>query len=201
MTMYVDGFNLYHGLHDWARCKWLWLDLEALGTLLRPQAQLTRVKYFTAPVLNDPGGASRQQTYQNALTSHCQNVTIIQGRYQSKLRTCRKCGHTYTLYEEKETDVNIASELISDAASGSCDTALMVTADSDLLPAVRAARRINPKLFVLFAFPPNRHSQDIKTQFPASFSIGKGRIRQAQLPQSVPGKASGKSFHRPDKWK
>ena len=32
--VYVDGFNLYHGLRDLGGRKWLWLDLEALGRRL-----------------------------------------------------------------------------------------------------------------------------------------------------------------------
>ena len=33
---YVDGFNLYHGLHDKYRRRYLWLDLEHLVRRLRP---------------------------------------------------------------------------------------------------------------------------------------------------------------------
>ena len=33
---YVDGFNLYHGLHDKYRRRYLWLDLEHLVLRLRP---------------------------------------------------------------------------------------------------------------------------------------------------------------------
>lgn len=37
LIVYVDGFNLYHGLHDAARCRWLWLDLVALAQLRVPR--------------------------------------------------------------------------------------------------------------------------------------------------------------------
>jgi hypothetical protein len=44
---YVDGFNLYHGMHAAFGRAYLWLDVEALaGSLLRADQRLDRVKYF-----------------------------------------------------------------------------------------------------------------------------------------------------------
>ena len=54
LIVYVDGFNLYHGLHDDSGHSLLWLDLVKLAQRLRPHQQLIGVKYFTASVLNDP---------------------------------------------------------------------------------------------------------------------------------------------------
>lgn len=37
MSVYIDGFNLYHGIHEKFGRKYLWLDLEALAaSLLKP---------------------------------------------------------------------------------------------------------------------------------------------------------------------
>jgi hypothetical protein len=67
LTVYVDGFNLYHGLKERSGRRLLWLDLVKLSRLLRPRSSLLRVRYFTAPVLDDPPAASRQGRYQSAL--------------------------------------------------------------------------------------------------------------------------------------
>ena len=50
---YVDGFNLYHGLRDKYRRRYLWLDLEHLVRRLRPQDRIVAVRYFTALVQDD----------------------------------------------------------------------------------------------------------------------------------------------------
>ncbi|MGH3867164.1 MAG: hypothetical protein ACRDQ4_13670 [Pseudonocardiaceae bacterium] len=35
-------------------------------------------------------------------------MTVVDGRFQQKSRHCRDCGAAWTVYEEKETDVNSA---------------------------------------------------------------------------------------------
>ncbi len=57
---------------------------------------------------------------------------------------CRQCGNVWISYEEKETDVNIAVSLVADAAATASDIAMIISADSDLCPAIRTARSLNP---------------------------------------------------------
>ncbi len=199
--MYVDGFNLYYGLHDAARCRLLWLDLVALARSLRPRSQLAAVKYFTAPVLGEPQAASRQGMYQSALLAqNGDKIAIIQGRHQSDTVTCRGCGKSWTKYEEKETDVNIASTLVLDAAKGNMTSALILSADSDLVPGIKAARELAPRSFFAAAFPPKRHSDELKKLMSASFHINLPRIRAAQLPDVVKDPDNGREYKRPRKW-
>ncbi|WP_206447765.1 NYN domain-containing protein [Agrococcus sp. KRD186] len=200
MIVYVDGFNLYNGLHAASGRSMLWLDLVALASSLRPTQQLVKVKYFTAPVLDDPGAQSRQAHYIAALEAkHPHRIDVIQGRYQQKQVWCSTCGNKYTTYEEKETDVNIAVSLVSDAAMQAMTTALLISGDSDLAPAVRAARRLRPSLFSVAAFPPKRKSKELQRLMPASFVLGSGRIKAAQLPDSFTEGTS--TFQRPVHWR
>lgn len=67
--VYIDGFNLYHGLHESTGRSHLWLDLVKLGSSLRSKQRLVGVRYFTAPVLNDPQAQARQAHYIDALRS------------------------------------------------------------------------------------------------------------------------------------
>jgi hypothetical protein len=51
---YVDGLNLYHGIRNVTRRRYLWLDLEALcRQVLSNGEQLQRIRYFTARVRNN----------------------------------------------------------------------------------------------------------------------------------------------------
>ncbi|MEU4287562.1 NYN domain-containing protein [Kribbella sp. NPDC026596] len=179
----------------------LWLDLVKLSQLLRPRSSLVRVHYFTAPVLDDPAAASRQGRYQAALLARNPGlIDITQGRYQKKERTCRACGASWIHYEEKETDVSIATALVADAASRGTDSALIISADSDLSPAVRTARTLNTAMFMAAAFPPMRYSAELSKLMPASFKIGMSKLTGAQLPRTVLDSASGRSYRRPAKW-
>ncbi|MFI1808461.1 NYN domain-containing protein [Streptomyces californicus] len=201
LIVYVDGFNLYHGLHEKYDRRFLWLDLEKLARSLRPYDQLIKVKYFTASVVNDPGALSRQDAYLQALSAHSgETVEIIKGRYQTKQKTCLQCGSSWTHYEEKETDVNIAVSLVADVATKTAASAVIISADSDLAPAVRKAKTLAPRTHIMAAFPPKRVSNELKTLMPASFHIGRAKFAGAQLPQQVVDPATGHVIHRPTKW-
>jgi uncharacterized LabA/DUF88 family protein len=201
---YVDGFNLYNGLHDRFGRRYHWLDLEALVTRLRPHDTLLGIRYFTSFVRDDPQAAVRQGVYIDALNAHSNTqLDVILGRYQPRSMRCRHCGSSWTSYEEKETDVNIAVNLVSDAAVGASDIALLVSADSDLCPAIRTARQAaanaSRRLGVVAAFPPRRHSQELKS-IAAAFTISHQDIRQSQLPATVQNPVTGQKYHRPAKW-
>lgn len=198
---YVDGFNLYHGLHDKYRRRYLWLDLEHLVRRLRPQDRIVAVRYFTALVRDDPAALARQRAYIDALSTHSSTVDIVLGRYQSKTVTCRRCGSVWASYEEKETDVNIAVSLVADAAAAASDIALIISADSDLCPAVRTARSLNPGRGMVAAFPPRRSSFEIRSLIPGAFTVAAADLRNSLLPETVSDPATGRSFKRPGKWR
>jgi hypothetical protein len=81
VAVFVDGFNLYHGMHEAFGRKYLWLDLQALSlSLLKPDQKLVAVHYFTARVRNDPQGAARQALYLGALKAT--GVRVVEGRFQ-----------------------------------------------------------------------------------------------------------------------
>ena len=202
LIVYVDGFNLYHGIHDVFGRKKLWLDLVALSRSLRPNSDLLRVNYFTATVLDDPIGASHQATYIKALTSYNPGlVNVISGRYQRKSIRCYSCGNVRNSYEEKETDINIAITLVADALRNEDADRLIISADSDLVPAVKAIKLHAPSVFVAAAFPPNRYSTQLKALMPASFQINKAKISGAQLPDRVQNLETGNLLERPVYWK
>lgn len=199
LIVYVDGFNLYHGMHEAFGRATLWLDLVELARTFRPRQSLVVVKYFTAPVLNDPPAQSRQAHYIAALSAlYPRLFATTSGRYQRKSVRCYHCGAAHEHYEEKETDVNIAVTLVTDAALHNMDSAIVVSADSDLVPAVRAAMKIRPTLFVTAAFPPNRVSKHLRNLMPASFNIDRRRLKRLQMPDSF--EVHGSKFARPEKW-
>jgi uncharacterized LabA/DUF88 family protein len=199
---YVDGFNLYHGLHKKFQRRYLWLDLEKLVRRLRPNDDVVAVRYFTAHVLDDPGGLARQRTYLAALEAHSKGrIEVVCGRYQRKERSCRECGTSWLSYEEKETDVNIAVSLVADTARRASDIALIVSADSDLCPAIRTARSLDPSRGMIAAFPPMRSSFEIRTLIPGAFTIATADLRNSLLPEEVVDAANGGSYKRPGKWR
>jgi uncharacterized LabA/DUF88 family protein len=195
--MFVDGFNLYHGLHEKTGRKYLWLDLRQLATsLLKPDQRLVAVHYFTARVRNNPLSAAHQAQYLGAL--RCTNVHVVEGRFQEKTQECRSCGGQWTSYEEKETDVNLCVALLEAARLREFDVALIVSGDSDMVPAVRSVRHMRSDVRLVAAFPPMRFSDELKRAVHASLHVGIAKIRQAQLPDHVTD--GDRTYHRPKYW-
>jgi uncharacterized LabA/DUF88 family protein len=89
--------------------------------------------------------------------------------------------------------------LVEDAARSAYDRAVVISADSDLCPGVRAAKRLAPHAPILAAFPPRRRSDPLRKAADAGYVIGRDRLHRAQLPQKVVG-ANGIVLERPAYW-
>ena len=199
VIVYVDGFNLYYGMKRSYGSRYLWLDLKKLSLrLLKSDQGLIAVRYFTARVRDDPGKVARQDAYLGALRSQ-PDIEIIFGRYQAKKVRCRGCGSDWTSYEEKKTDVSIAVALLEDGITNRFDTAILVSADSDLCPAVQALGRQRPEARVIAVFPPGRHSDELRRHCHGAFTLGDANLRQSQFPEVVEGGTMIR--RRPATWK
>lgn len=198
VAAYIDGFNLYNGMHDARRRRGLWLDLESLlSSFLGPNQQLVAVHYFTALVMGT--GRERQQTYLDALEAHGGVTTPHVGRFQRKTVKCRKCDQTFDAHEEKESDVSFGVQMVEDAARGLYRQALIVSGDSDMMPAIRAVRRIDSQIRIVAVFPPKRSSYDLQQTADATLNIWDRVPERHQLPNPVIA-ADGSLIHRPSHW-
>lgn len=199
---YIDGFNLYFGLKHKGWKRYYWLDVQALSaSLLKDYQTLQVTHYFTARIRlagNNQADQDRQNDYLDALAT-CDNLQIHHGHYLKKTRECRRCSATWPDYEEKMTDVNIAVQLVADAFDDRFDTALIISADSDLTPPVRLVRERFPHKKVIVAQPPGRNSGQLRQEATAAFQIGETKIRQNQLPPTITTRA-GLTLQRPSTW-
>ena len=98
------------------------------------------------------------------------------------------------------TDVQIATEMLTDAFENRLDTALLISDDSDLVPPTLAVQRIFPQKRIVVAFPPARTSVELKRVASASFTIGRRKLAKSLLPDEVTT-ATGHVLKRPPEWK
>ena len=199
---YIDGFNLFFGLRDSGLRRYYWLNPELLiQNLMKPWQTLAGVRYFSARISPSPGDPDkhlRQQTYLEAVETLA-GVEAIYGQYLSKSRQCRACGAQWQQAEEKMTDVNIAVRLLADAMDDAFDTAMIVSADSDLVPPVEALRARFPAKRIIIASPPKRHSVRLAAAANSSFTIGRKKLQDSQLPDTIT-KPDGFVLARPASW-
>ena len=199
---YIDGFNLFFGLRDSGLRRYYWLNPELLiQNLMKPWQTLAGVRYFSARISPSPGDPDkhlRQQTYLEAVETLA-GVEAIYGHYLSKPKQCRTCGAQWQQAEEKMTDVNIAVRLLADAMDDAFDTAMIVSADSDLVPPVEAVRARFPAKRIIIASPPARHSAKLAAAANVCFTIGRKRLQDSQLPDNIT-KPDGFVLARPASW-
>ena len=200
---YIDGFNLYYGIKQKGWRRFYWLNVEALSrSLLAHDQELRATKYFTALMSStpsDPDKSRRQTTYIEALET-LPDLQVFFGHFLAKPMKCLKCGVTWTSYEEKRTDVNIAIEMLNDAYQNRFDTALLISGDSDLAGMVEMIRHLFPQKRIVVAFPPARNSNELRKVVNYAFTIGRDKLVASQFPDAVT-KPDGFTLHRPQRWR
>lgn len=149
--VYIDGFNLYRRAIQGTAHKWL--DIYRMSTLLLPQFEVQQVRYFTARVREQrhkPFSPQRQQAYLRALESN-PKITVHYGKFRIDPREMQKHPLEYDAdglhvmvkvrkFEEKGSDVNLATHLLNDAFQERADAYVVMTNDSDLVEPLRLLR-------------------------------------------------------------
>lgn len=59
---------------------------------------------------------------------------------------CKKCGNQDYHFQEKGVDVGLAVDLVKDALTDSADEIILLSSDTDLIPAVLVAKEANKKI-------------------------------------------------------
>jgi hypothetical protein len=213
VAAYIDGFNLYYGMKCKYGRKFLWLDVGDLVRRLRPHDQVAVVRYFTAFVKNEPAAAQRQADYMAALVARngalvTAHLGRFKGRTISPCRVCRRpyrcgCDTDYRGWEEKETDVALGAMMVADAARGVADVTVVVSADTDLAPALHAVRMVAPRQRIYLALPPGNTGPSRRLTGHGNvghFFIRESVLNRAQMPDAVADPA-GHVYRRPEKWR
>ena len=205
----IDGFNVYHSAvsasRDLVGATTKWLNLRALCEsylyLVGGDAQIVSVHYFSALAthLQDvkPDVIKRHLTLIECLRAT--GVTVELGRFKQKTVHCDACRRQIIRHEEKETDVAIAVRLLELFVRSTCDTAVIVTGDTDVAPAVRCLQQLFPAARVLFAFPYGRKNQELAKLAPGSFSLRKEQYAKFQFPDPFVT-PNGRKIYKPAKW-
>lgn len=212
VSFLIDGFNVYHSLDTLgkmtgASVKWLNLVglcegyLHAVRGAVGERVELMQVHYFSALaehlVPRKPEVVERHRTYIRALRET--GVRVQLSHFKRRDVRCPDCGTRFVRYEEKETDVAIGLKLVEVLATGECQTVVVVTGDTDMLPAIAAARRLFPDRKIGVGFPFLRHNRELAQHADYSFKIDQRSLLKAQFPPRVRLR-DGSEIERPAGW-
>ncbi|MHB8335805.1 MAG: NYN domain-containing protein [Ignavibacteriaceae bacterium] len=196
---YIDGFNLYFGLKSKGWKRYYWLNQKLMiQNLLKSDQELVFTKYFSSRVSFPPDKVKRQGDYLEALMT-LSDFQIYYGKYQMNKQACRRCGNIQYVPNEKMTDVNIAVEILKDAYQDKFDTALLISADSDLSAPVKAIKELFPVKKIIIAFPPNRSSFALTKLASAFINIGRRTFAKSIFPDALK-KSDGFILQKPNEW-
>lgn len=202
LAFFFDGFNLYHALDDTPGFhRYKWLDLSKMARCFFPRHLITRILYFTAYDTRDLQGLARHQTYVKALQA--KGIEIVLGKFKRKDKFCKVCRSTFLSVEEKQTDVNIAIKLFQLALQDQYDRAVIVSGDSDLVPAIEAVRQsfIDKKVHLIAPVGKRgRWAIDLKTAADGHMQMKEKHLATSQLPDPF-DLGGGSLLHCPPSWK
>lgn len=187
------------------------------------------VKYFTADILERAAKAgdsvSSQAHYHNALKKQCgQRLSFVKGYYaiykskQSVIsadnpdcwpRDCEKIQ--VWKIEEKQSDVNLALQIYDDAIQGEIDQAVLVTNDTDLVPAFSLLKTRCPHIIRGLVIPTRKAAKEQTVERKANADLAElahwvrghitdDELRNSQLPDVVSFQNDRRPTLKPYSW-
>jgi uncharacterized LabA/DUF88 family protein len=196
---YIDGFNVYYALEGNPNYhKYKWLNYRKLAkSVVGAKDTIAGIFYFTTIVRWHPDGVERHERYIKVLRSV--GVEIIHGRFLEKTIKCHKCQQNFKTHEEKQTDVNIALKIVGDAVDNVYDKALIISADSDLLPVIKSVQHHAPEKEIGVMFPIGRTSFELRQNAGFRRKMSEQLLLECQFPDTV--KIGDSIITRPENWR
>lgn len=186
VTVYIDGFNLYHAINALGANHLKWLNYVKLAeSFLRADECLRAVYMFSSPTKWSPEKLKRHETYLAALRAV--GVVVAETEFKKAKKYCKKEDRYCKFWEEKQADVAIAVQMIGDAHAGKTNRIILLTADTDQIPAVKYLQAQFPEIELSLAIPPGRKNEarDLGMLFKAPVEIDSGRLEANLLPETV----------------
>lgn len=199
--MYVDGPNFYYSIKDTGTNIALgWCDFRKLAEqhFLEEDSILERISYFTAPVgdLGWKDGEDQRQEKWITAVSTIKNLQTFRGYYMGDVPKNRR---------EKQTDVNIAIQLLLGALKeDGYDTAILVSGDTDLIPAVLAVQREtlhkkSVQIYVPLREPSHYWTDLAVTEGIVVKKITSDMLLDSRLPETISSRRG--NVNCPENWK
>lgn len=145
----IDGSNFYHRLKELKLINLLSFDYEKFGKFLLGKRSIAVKKYYI--------GAIREERNNPKSKELMRNQRILTGKLK-KYGWQVEFGHMLKTdgYHEKGVDVLMAVDLLTGAYENLYDTAILVSSDTDLIPALAKVRSMKKKIeYVGFSHRPS----------------------------------------------
>lgn len=191
-ALYVDGFNLYHPINAMGENHLKWSCLWCLGEIICENGgqRLERVVFCTAvpKIERDAGKHDRHVRFNSA--QKARGVLVVPGHYVPEPVEVDGIPTGETKWTEKQTDINVALELLFDGLDEKYDVAFLLSADTDQVATARMFhQRLSPRGKKLIGIaPPGRKTPMGYGQYGVGgFTLTKYQIERAVMPGTIQG--------------
>jgi len=176
VEIFVDGpnFNLaqrYEGIP-------FRIDLNLLATRLSRGYHFVKLRYYTSPLPDQHSHSYRAQQRFFAQVSRSSRIELVLGRHEPRID--RETGRRY--HVEKETDVNLAVDMVVGAYRDRYDVAMLVAGDSDYVRAAEALKDRGKQL-VWCPLPAQRRVDQLARLADGTRELDLKFLRTCALPQ------------------
>ncbi len=147
-AVFIDGSNLYSRLKELGVNHTSKFDLNKFIKNCLNIKEISHVGYYVGQIKrekNNPKSislyANQQKLFKN-LQANIPGIKIIKGHIQN----------FNGIYKEKGVDVRLALDIYKLAIENKYDKGILISSDSDLIPAIKMVQNINNKIIEYIAF-------------------------------------------------
>lgn len=151
VALFIDGKNFYSGWRDLGRGARV--DFERMADWLVEQAGgsvLWGAYYYTGVEGGEQANSDPQRQLARFLEEreHDRGFFVKRFARRAHATTCSSCGALNRFTQEKEVDTTMVADMLSLAAVGAFDVAVLISGDADHAPAVEGVRGLGKKVVV-----------------------------------------------------
>lgn len=205
----VDGFNLYYNMNKKKYSKYKWLNFDRMFRKYLNKDDIPEIHYFTTINYNDivayrynkkkySGKRERHMTLIKAEES--KGVFVHYGYFRDTEFICRKCNHTNIIRKEKQTDVSMGAYLAYLAFSRNFDKFIILTADTDLISAVKLVKENAREKKIDLLLPPGVKKSEISKYCDKTFTLDEEVLKDSLFPLIIETKNNEKIVC-PEEWR
>jgi len=184
------------------------LDFQSVFRTMYPDDEIVLVRIYTAIAPNppdDPSQAQRHDTYVRALRTLA-DVEVFVGRFQKAKRESVLVrppngvspNQTVFVYQEKQSDVSLASHLMLDAFQDRFDRAVIFTNDSDFLMPIKLVRDHFGREVIVLS-PDRTTNRQLANVATAAHVFDRQLLAKCQLPDELQDD-EGRTIRKPVRW-
>lgn len=152
VAVYVDGSNFYHKLRDIEIKNITYFGYADFSRYLSGKRKIVAKRYYVGVIRAKDGGKKSKEMQKsqvrlfNHLRSKKEQFSIQRGYLMKNDGT----------FHEKGVDVKIAVDILVGAYEDMYDTAILISSDTDLIPAIEKARSLGKNIeYIGFSHKPS----------------------------------------------